>query len=152
VTAATGSSHGECGGPCASTGVKVFGGHEWQFGIAVFRAEFLIPTDFASIDFVGLDDGSVQAFAYDTNDVLIGNFFTHIDRAGQNETAAFSRSTADIAYILASGILGETVGLDNLRYNSYYVAQPSSVPEPSALGFVFAAAVWMLFLKRRQIV
>src|SRR5262245_21260074 len=71
---------GGCGGVCASTGTQVFGpgtGH-WQFALAEFRADFASPTDFVSIDFVGVDNGSVKAEIYDLNGVLLDSFITFL--------------------------------------------------------------------------
>ena len=61
-----------CGGFCASTDTQVFAQDtysHWQFALAEFRADFATPTDFVSIDFVGVDDGDVKA---DANVVIIG--------------------------------------------------------------------------------
>ena len=41
--------------------------NHWQFALAEFRADFASPTDFVSIDFVGVDNGDVKAEIYDLN-------------------------------------------------------------------------------------
>ena len=85
---------GGCGGICASTGTQVFGPDaysHWQFALAEFRADFASPTDFVSIDFVGVDDGNVKAEIYDLNGVLLASFLTHLGGAGDNTTASFTR-------------------------------------------------------------
>jgi hypothetical protein len=66
VFAAVGDSG--CGGVCSSTGTQVFrpgANPHWQFGLAVFRANFANLTDFVSIDFAGIDNGDVKAEIYD---------------------------------------------------------------------------------------
>ena len=126
---------GGCGGVCASTGTQVFGPDaysHWQFALAEFRADFATPTDFVSIDFVGVDDGDVKAEIYDLNGVLLDSFIANLGGEGENAIATFTRSTADIAYILAGGVPGEGVSLDNL-----VVSVPdTAVPEPSTLGLI----------------
>ena len=122
---------GGCGGICASTGTRVFGSDaysHWQFGLAEFRADFASPTDLVSIDFVGVDDGNVKAEIYDLDGILLASFLTHLAAEGDNATATFNRSTADIAYILAGGVPGEGVSLDNLMFSVSEVPVPATLP------------------------
>jgi len=134
VLALVGDLRGGCGGTpapsiCSSTGTQVFNRpnaspDRWQFALAEFRADFSSPTRFVSIDFVGVDDGDVKAEIYDSNGTLLDSFTTHLGAAGDNATAVFTRPTADIVYILAGGVPGEAVLLDNLKFDR--VSVPSA--------------------------
>jgi len=133
-----GDSMGGCGGHCASTGIQVFTTnipsfslHKWQFDLAEFRVDFSTPTDFASIDFVGLDDGDVQLVAFDSASLQLDIFRIYLAAAGHNETGSISRASADISYILAGGVPGEGALLDNLQFN--FIA---AVPEPTSLALM----------------
>jgi hypothetical protein len=135
---------GGCGGICSSTGTQVFGpvaNSHWQFALAEFRADFASPTEFVSIDFVGVDDGDVKAEIYDLNGVLLDSFIASLGGEGENAIATFTRSTADIAYILAGGVPGEGVSLDNL-----VVSVPdTAVPTPATLP-LFATGLGLMAL------
>ena len=117
----------------------------WQFALAEFRADFASPTDFVSIDFVGVDDGNVKAEIYDLDGILLASFLTHLGAEGDNATARFNRSIADIAYILAGGVPGEGVSLDNLTVSV------SEVPAPAALPlFATGLGLMALFARRKK--
>ena len=144
---------GGCGGICSSTGTQVFSGGpnnpHWQFALAEFRADFATATGFVSIDFVGVDDGDVKAEIYDLDGILLASFLTHLGAEGDNATATFNRSTADIAYILAGGVPGEGVSLDNLTVSV------SEVPAPAALPlFVTGLGLmgWFAWRKKAKVV
>ena len=122
----------------ASTGTQVFG-HDgifvetWAEGlVADLRIDFAQATDFISLDIIandGFDPGFLAA--YDSADALLGSFTTQGDLgSGTPETATISSGSANIAYVIASGLGGNDVALDNLIYNS------ATVPEPAVLALL----------------
>jgi hypothetical protein len=152
----------------ASTGSFVFGrqieaffpdGSWFQSGIdfvpAIFRADFATPTDFVSIDIIrsgSANTGFLKAF--DSSGQLLDTFTANLGDVGMFTNASITRSTPDIAYILAAGFPSggppfNVVALDNLRFNAGGAPEP--VPEPSstlsflALGTLGAAST----LKRK---
>jgi len=137
----------------ASTGTQVFG-HDgvfvetWAEGlVADLRIDFIQATDFVSLDIIannGFDPGFLQA--YDSSGILLDSFTTLGNLgSGTPETATVSTSSANIAYIIASGTSGNDVALDNLTYNS---AAP--VPEPSIIMLLGVGLIGMLGFNRRH--
>lgn len=122
----------------ASTGTRVFGhdgifNRTWAEGlVGDLRIDFLQATDFVSIDIIannGFDPGFLRA--YDSSGTLLDFFETQGDLgSGTSETASISTGSANIAYVIASGLGGNDVTLDNLTYNS------ASVPEPTVLALL----------------
>jgi len=150
VVSVTGSS-GACGPdptlavPCASTGTQVFGASglsaefgPWQQNSGEFRADFDQPTDFVSIDLVGIDDGAAELRAFAADGTLLQTFHAFLTGPGDNVTASISRANPDIAYILVGGVIGERNNLDNLIFNR--IAPPFPVDEIPAIE-IFAGTV-----------
>ena len=122
----------------ASTGTQVFG-HDgifvetWANGLlGDLRIDFIQATDFVSIDIIandGFDPGFLQA--YNSAGTLLDSFTTQGGLgAGIPETAIISTASANISYVIASGVSGNDVALDNLTYNS------ATVPEPATLALL----------------
>lgn len=93
----------------------------------VLRADFATPTDFVSIDVIPNDNSDPSRLAaYDA----AGNLLQVVDEPGIGVadipvTMSISRPSADIAFILASGVTGDTIALDNLRYEGDIAAIPT---------------------------
>ena len=88
------------------------------------RADFDGPADYVSIDFItnnGSDEGVLEA--YDSGGTLLAS--ADAFSSGGPDTVEISRPSYDIAYIIASGVAGETLCLDNLTVNV--------IPEPATL-------------------
>ena len=122
VEAVVGSS-GACGppGPCASTGLHVFGpatsaSGRWQRGSGEFRADFKLPSNFVALDLVGLDDGAAELRAFASDGTLLDTFNVFLTGPGHNVTAFIKRPRREIAYILAGGVVGESIGIDHLQF------------------------------------
>jgi hypothetical protein len=137
----------------ASTGTQVFG-HDgiftqtWANGlVGDLRIDFLQATDFVSIDIIannGSDPGFLEA--YDSSGTLLDSFVTQGDLgSGTSETASISSASANIAYVIASGLSGNDVGLDNLTYNS------ATVPEPTVLALLSFGLLGIGIAKRKKV-
>ena len=130
-------SSGACGPgpgpvPCASTGTQVFSwvnviGDPWQQNSGEFRADFDQPTDFVSIDLVGIDDGAAELRAFAADGTLLQTFHAFLTGPGHNVTASISRASPNIAYILAGGVIGERNNLDNFRFNRIAPPFPTAI-------------------------
>jgi hypothetical protein len=104
-----------------STGVLAFspssGAGGW--GSIGLRVNFATPTDFVSLDAISDDShdlGRLQAF--NSSGVLIATYNTGALGTGAIETMTITRPTADIAYVIASGVAPEALNFDNLHYGS----------------------------------
>jgi hypothetical protein len=119
----------------ASTGANVFGNSSgfdplWIPGGRALRANFLSGTSSASIDIIANDSSdSGRVEFYDALDNLLGAVDTGVMiSAGDVFTAAFSSLGTDIAYLIATGVGGDNVALDNLSFD----ADVGRLPEPGA--------------------
>ena len=124
----------------ASTGARLFGNSSgfdprWIPGGRSLRADFSGGTNFASIDVIADDNFDAgQVFFYDIGGTLLSSLLTgSIVTAGTAVTLSFGSGTSNIAYMVATGFDGENVALDNIRFNS------NAVPEPSSLALTFCA-------------
>jgi hypothetical protein len=136
----------------ASTGRLVFGTNSQIFPhlfreptFLALRVDFAAATDAVAIDFISNDADDVGFLqAFDAANNLLGTYTTASLATNQFETMSLAFGSANIAYILASGLDGlSSGGLDHLRYNS-----AATVPEPTALLLV-GTALLALRLGRR---
>ena len=98
----------------------------WENGVRL-RIDFTSPTSAVSIDAIGNDSSDFAVLeAYDSSDNLLDTYNTALVGTSVVETMTITRGTADIAYVIASGLSGDTVNLDNLQFG-----QGSS--EPTAI-------------------
>ena len=136
----------------ASTGTQVFG-HDgiftqtWAQGlVADLRIDFIQATDFVSLDIIannGFDPGFLEA--YDSTGTLLGSFTTQGNLgSGIPETATISSGSANIAYVIASGLGGNDVALDNLIFNS------ATVPEPTVLALLSFGLLGVGIARRKK--
>jgi len=152
--------------PHASTGNRVFGNVSytelWFADSAEFRADFVVPAQFVSLDFIS-DDGFDPAVlrAYSASGALLAEALVGGNLGvGVAETASIARSSGDIAYVVATnpaGVFGQQFLIDRLVFesrdlinsgarlgaldrttivvrNEHNGADLSSVPEPSSLS------------------
>ena len=107
----------------APTGTIIFGnGPTDQAGWGsndFFRADFDAPVSTVSID-VGSDDSSDVGvlMAYNANGALLESVTSGSVSSGNSETLTITRSSSDIAYIIASGVGGDITPLDNLVFST----------------------------------
>ncbi len=88
------------------------------------RADFDAPADYVAIDFITNDSSDSGVLeAYDSTGTLLAS--ADALSSGAPDTVEISRPSYDIAYIIASGVAGETLCLDNLTANI--------IPEPATL-------------------
>jgi hypothetical protein len=137
----------------ASTGNRVFGNSVyselWFADNAEFRADFIRPTNFVSLDLIADDDFDPAVLrAYGTAGNLLAEAFASGSAGtGVAETARVSRASADIAYIVATnptGIQGQQFLIDRLIYESkpLFSAAIMDHRSPSLEGI--AADYWTL--------
>ncbi|MEX2650131.1 MAG: hypothetical protein WD673_14060 [Alphaproteobacteria bacterium] len=99
----------------------------------LLRADFHTPTDFVQIDLIFRDDDFAFLRVFDAADNLLAELIRLGDGRADNPgeepffTVSATRPSRDIAYIVAGGLGGEGAFLDNLQYNRYGVAEPSTV-------------------------
>lgn len=105
----------------APTGTQVFAPAPgspsgWSDGSNELRADFESSVNAVSID-AGSDDASDVSFlrAYDAGGNLLQEVLSGSISSGGSETLTITRSSADIAYIIAAGLGGDISPLDNLR-------------------------------------
>jgi len=138
--------------PLASTGTQVFG-HDgifvetWANGlVGDLRIDFIQATDYVSLDIIannGFDPGFLEA--YDSAGTLLGSFITLGNLGpGTSETASISSSSVNISYVIASGLSGNDVALDNLIYNS------ATVPEPATLALLSFGLLGIGITRRKK--
>ena len=136
----------------ASTGTQVFG-HDgiftetWANGlVGDLRIDFMQATDYVSLDIIannGFDPGFLQA--YDSSGTLLDSFITQGNLgSGIPETAVISTASANIAYVIASGLNGNDVALDNLTYNSI------AAPEPATLALLSFGLLGIGIARRKK--
>jgi hypothetical protein len=129
-----------------STGTKVFGQTLDDFGWGAsdatpetLRGNFVSPVRSVSIDLISNDTPDAGFLrVYNSSDVLLAEVLSPVLALNQVFTATVSRPNADIAYFRASGINGDNLNLDNLRY---------AVPEPGSVGLLAGV---LGFLGRRR--
>lgn len=105
-------------GFAASTGSRLFargGSQSWNSSSNWLRADFSIAVSEVSIDVIGndsFDPGILRA--YNASGVLLEEVRGFSTSPGNPQHLSITRGQADIAYILAAGIGGDTAALDNL--------------------------------------
>jgi len=107
----------------APTGPRVFGSPAhgasgWRDDSALFRADFTVPTNFASV-VAGSDDGSdaTRLQAFDANGDLLEEVVSAGLSSGQSEVLSITRNSPEIAFITAGGINGDISPLDVLSFH-----------------------------------
>jgi len=136
----------------ASTGRLVFGTNDRSLphlfggsGNASFRIDFASHASMVSLDFISNDssDGA-ELMAYDAGGFLVDSYLTLFLGLNGVETM---NVTGDIAYVIASGQAGSSIGFDNLQYES--AGEP--VPEPASMLLFGTGLVGLrAWRKRRQ--
>lgn len=93
----------------------------------VLRVDFATPTNFVSIDVIPDDSNDPSRLAaYDAaGNLLDTDGDPGVGVADIPVTLSITRPSADIAFILASGINGDNVALDNLQYDGNIAAVPT---------------------------
>ena len=109
--------------PYTSTGLRSFAsgwnGGLWNTGDAELRVDFSSPVSSVSIDAISDDTSDFAVLrAYDVTGTLVGEFTTSDLGTGVSETMTITRSVNEISYVLAAGLNGQFVWLDNLNYSS----------------------------------
>jgi hypothetical protein len=124
----------------ASTGELVFGhaGNypaHWvmdtvsPFRYGALRADFLPPVQSVTLDFIGNDASDYgQLTAYDAGGTLLASLQTGLLTSGEVEALTVA-NLGDISYIIAGGLLADTVCLDHMI-----------IPEPAAALLLLGAA------------
>ncbi len=125
----------------ASTGEQVFGHAgdypaHWvmdtvsPFRYGALRADFLPPAPSVTLDFIGNDASDYgQLTAYDAGGTLLASLQTGLLTSGEVETLTVA-NVGDISYIIAGGLLTDTVCLDHMTF----------IPEPGAALLMLGAA------------
>jgi len=137
----------------ASTGTSVFANNlpfqrQWYAGLTddfAFRADFDQPADYVAIDIIGDNSADIGVlYAYNSADVLLESVTSDVLGYGEVFSAAISRSSFDIAYIIAGGAPSteDTVHLDNLTANV--------IPEPATLWLLGLGGL-LLTRKRKML-
>lgn len=106
----------------APTGNNVFAptpfqANGWRENINEFRADFATPQASVSIDFGSDDDTDIGRLrAYHPDGTFIGEMLTESLAIGEKQTLTFTRDIPDIGYIIATGVGGDVIPLDNLVF------------------------------------
>jgi subtilisin family serine protease/Ca2+-binding RTX toxin-like protein len=128
----------------SSTGDRSFGNSlsSWYNNVAELRADFDAPTSTVSIDFISDDSSDIGVLeAYDSNNNLLATYTTAALTTGQSETMTITRSAGDIAYVLATGQDGFSVGyLDNLTFGEPDTHTVELEPDEVAANVNFGSA------------
>jgi hypothetical protein len=135
----------------ASTGASVFANNlsfqrQWYANLTdgfALRADFDQPANYVAIDIIGDDySGDIGVlYAYSAADVLLESVTSDALGYGEVFTAAISRGSFDIAYIITGGSPSteDAVHLDNMTANI--------IPEPTTLCLL---GLGTLILTRRR--
>jgi hypothetical protein len=134
----------------ASTGRLVFGTNDptfpesfGGFGGAMLRVDFTNDTNLVMLDAIGTDSSDFARLeAFTAGDVLVDTYNTASMGTSVFETMTVSSGINNIAYVLASGLFGDSVGFDHLRFEGV-------IPEPSTAMLCLAAALIPPTLRRR---
>ncbi|MGV6826565.1 MAG: IPTL-CTERM sorting domain-containing protein [bacterium] len=110
--------------------------NEYSGTNGIMRVDFNQPTAFVSIDIIPNDSNDPHAAGiYDASgNLLDSQSFPGQDDSGVTTTVIFNRAGSDIAFMLVSGIGGQTNELDNLQFGT---AEP--VPAIGPVGLALAA-------------
>jgi hypothetical protein len=133
----------------ASTGQHVFGTNDAQFpasfggfGGAVLRVDFTVPTNLVRLDAIGNDPSDFARFqAFSAANAVLSTYNTASMATSVFETMTVS-SGVNIAYVLASGVSGDSVAFDHLRFEI--------VPELTTVTLCMLAAIGALFARWRH--
>ena len=87
----------------------------------------------------GSDIARLQAF--DSTNTILGTYTTAALALSQFETMSVTSAAGNIAYVLASGVSGDSVGFDNLKYE---------VPEPGTIAIFGFGLVGLGYMRRRR--
>jgi len=125
----------------------------WQDSpCGMLKAVFAAKTDYVEIDVIFDDDDAGVLRAYAANGQLLQEESAGGDGRGPNKYAklTISRASQDIAYVLAGGVSGEGIFLDNLRFQNYYEAPPVPAPEPATLALLGLGLAGLVVTRRRK--
>jgi hypothetical protein len=130
----------------ASTGSLVFGTNDTTFphlfggiGNAQLRIDFGVLVTVVTLDGISNDASDTTMLqAYDSSNTLIDTYTTAALSTSQFETM---KVAGNIAYVIASGVSGSSVGFDNLNYNS--------VPEPTTMLLLGLGLIWVAGVRRK---
>jgi hypothetical protein len=135
----------------ASTGGLVFGTNDPDYphlfggtGAATFRVDFASPVSLVRLDGISNDESDAARLqAYNSSNVLLATYTTASLGTSAFETMIVSSAASDIAYVVASGVSGDSVGFDRLQYEA------EAVPEPTTLA-LFGAGLVALRARRKR--
>lgn len=135
-------------GSYKSTGVRSFGhasAEYWYSSAYSMKAVFAAGASSVSLDFIGDDSGDPSIMKiYNVSGTLLATLNTNGTLgSGVVETLTYNRVQGDISYIIASGNGGETVWIDNLRFTT------EIVPEPTSLSLLALAICGILLYRKK---
>lgn len=133
----------------ASTGGLVFGTNDNRFpslfggfGGAQLRVDFAAATGEVRLDAIGNNSSDFARFqAFNSLDMLLDSYSTAQLIVSQFETMIVTSAGGDIAYVVASGVGGDSVGFDHLQYDA--------APEPGILA-LFSLGLTLVGAHRRR--